>query len=233
MLGRTSVTIFSIVGVFVRRTCEAIAFVALSFWATRIVTIAFITSIIGRASESVVIIFAPTRRASKAVAFKLAAVLTTREAFASVPTTLGRAGEALAIETVTRRWAAGESAIFAATCVKSGAHRWPGRPASLEACVSGRFTWSATFGTRTVRTSRSAGPPHVLVNGFGHFHEFVFAEFTVFVLIEFGEHLGWVRRVRTTASFWAASACLTAFFSLAFFALTAHLAHFLFGFGAF
>jgi hypothetical protein len=67
----------------------------------------------------------------------------------------------------------------------------------------------------------------VLADGFRHFHEFVFAEFAIFVFVELREHLGWIRRLRTATTFWAASAGGTAF-ALAFAGLiaTASAAHF-------
>jgi hypothetical protein len=80
----------------------------------------------------------------------------------------------------------------------------------------------------------------VLVDGFRHLHEFVFAELAVFVFVELREHLGWIRRLRTAASFWTASAggaaFAFAFAGLAGLAATAsatHVAHFFARFGAF
>jgi len=92
-----------------------------------------------------------------------------------------------------------------------------------------------TFVARTVRTSRAARPPHVLADGFGHLHEFVFAELAVFVFVELVEHLGWIWRMGTATTIFAASACGTAltFAGLAASVSRAHFAHLFFCFGLF
>jgi hypothetical protein len=99
--------------------------------------------------------------------------------------------------------------------------------------VSFSATWAATFESRTVRTSRSSGPPHTFTDGLGHLHEFVFAELAVFVLVKFFEHLGWVWWLWSAATFGATSACGAAFASLLAFASAPHIAHFFTRFGAF
>jgi hypothetical protein len=75
----------------------------------------------------------------------------------------------------------------------------------------------------------------MLADGFGHLHEFVFAELAVIILVELVEHLGWIWRMGTAAAFFAASACGAAF---AFAGLTAsvsgaHFAHLFLCFGTF
>jgi len=92
-----------------------------------------------------------------------------------------------------------------------------------------------TFEARTVRTSRATGPPHVLADGFGHLHEFVFAELAVFIFVELFEHLRWVRRMGTAAAFFVTSASRSAFAlaGLTLSASGAHFAHLFFCFGTF
>jgi hypothetical protein len=200
-------------------------------------------------SQSLAFEFAAAR-ASEAFMFESSAFGPTLRAFTFKPTTFGGTCKTFAIETASRRWAVGttalmatafgttgETAIFATTAFKSWAHGWTWRPAPLGSCVSVRATGPATFESRTVRTSRSAGPPHVLVNSFRHLHELVFAELAVFVFVELREHLGWVRRLWTATTFWAASAGGAAFaFTFTGLVATAsatHVAHFFACFGAF
>jgi hypothetical protein len=130
---------------------------------------------------------------------------------------------------------AGETAAFRTAVGEARAHGWTWRSAPVGSCVPGRSTLALAFEARTVRTSRAAGPPHVLADGFRHLHEFVFAEFAVFIFVELVEHLGWIRRVRTAAAFFAASTCGTGF---AFAGLTtstsgSHFAHLFFCLGLF
>jgi hypothetical protein len=73
----------------------------------------------------------------------------------------------------------------------------------------------------------------VLADGFRHLHEFVFAELAVFIFVELLEHLGWVWRLWTAATFWAASVCGAAFAGLFATASAAHFVHFFARFGAF
>jgi len=74
---------------------------------------------------------------------------------------------------------------------------------------------------------------HVLVDGFGHLHEFVFTELAVFIFVEFFEHLGWVGRVRSATAFFATSARGAMLAGLTTAASGAHFAHFFFCFRAF
>jgi hypothetical protein len=216
-----------------------------SFWATR-VTLTIVTAATWWTSKSLSFEFAAAR-AGDALTLESSAFGSTLKAFTLKPTPFGRTCETFAIETASRRTietaalvatifrTAGETVILATAAVKSWAHRWTWRPAPLESCVSFRATWSATFGSRTVRTSRSAGPPHVFADRFRHLHEFVFAELAVFVFVELREHFSRVRRLCTAATFWAASTSRTAF-AFAFASLTAtasaaHVAHLFFCFG--
>jgi len=75
----------------------------------------------------------------------------------------------------------------------------------------------------------------MLADGFGHFHEFVFAELAVFILVELLEHLCWIGRMRTAAAFSSGSACRAAFdlAGLTASASSSHFAHLLFRFGTF
>jgi hypothetical protein len=233
-----------------------------SLWAAR-VAVPFTPTTFGRAGKALTIETASTWRTGKSFTFEFAAAWTgetlplkstafaaTFESLTFEPTALGRARKSFAIvatpwrwtiETATLAastfWTAGETAIFAIATFEAWTHGWTWRPATLESCVSFGATWSATFEPRTVRTSRSAGPPHVLADGFGHLHEFVFAELSVFVLVKLLEHLGRVRRLWTAAAFRAARAggatFALAFASLIAAASAAHVAHFFARFGAF
>jgi hypothetical protein len=244
------------------RTGITITFASFSFRAAR-VAVPFMSTTFGRASEAFTIETASTWRTGKSFSFEFAAARTsealplnsttfaaTFEALAFEPTALGRTGKSFTIVATPRRWTIetaslaattfwtpGETAIFAIAAFEAWTHGWTWWPATLESCVSFGATWSATFESRTVRTSRSAGPPHVLADGFRHLHEFVFAQFAVAVFIELREHLGWVRRLWTAAAFRATRAG-GATFALAFASLTAtssaaHIAHFFARFGAF
>jgi hypothetical protein len=220
---------------------------SLSFRATRVTTTIVIAAT-WRTSKSLAFEFAAAR-ASESLTLESSAFGATLEAFAFKPTTFGWTCKTFAIETASRRWAVetaalvatafgttGETAIFATAAFKTWAHRWTWRPAPLESCVSFGATWPATFESRTVRTSRSAGPPHVLADGFRHLHEFVFAELAIIIFVELREHLGWIWRLWTAATLWAASAGGAAF-AFAGLAATAgaagaaHFAHFFFCFG--
>jgi hypothetical protein len=182
------------------------------------------------------------------ITFKSRTLGTTRVTFSFEPTALRRTGETFAIVTAPRRWtveaaalvatafgATSVTTIFTSSVFESRSHRWTWRPAPLESCVSVGATRSATFESRTVRTSRSAGPLPVLADGFRHLHEFVFAEFAVVVFVELLKHLRWVRRLWTAAAFWATSAggTRTTFAGFLPAASTAHVEHFFAGFAAF
>jgi hypothetical protein len=65
------------------------------------------------------------------------------------------------------------------------------------------------------------------VDCFHHFHEFIFAELAIFVLIEFCEHLLRIWPMST------ASACRATFARLTASASAAHLSHFFARFGTF
>jgi hypothetical protein len=236
----------------------SITFMSFSFGAA-CVAVTFETSIVGGTSKAVTIVPAAARWACETFAFEFTAArageaLTLEStafwaafvAFTLVPTTFGRTDKTFAIIATPWWWTieaaalepatfgtTGETAIIATAAFEAWAHRWTWRPAPLESCVSFRATRSATFESRTVRTSRSAGPPHMLTDGLGHLHEFVFAEFAVAIFVELREHLGWVRRLWTAATCGTASACGAALAGLFAFMSASHFAHFLARFGAF
>jgi hypothetical protein len=210
-------------------------------------TVAVKTSSTWRTSKSFAIEFT-VALASESISLKSISIGATLEAFAFEATTFRWAGETFSIVTTSRGWAiepaaltattigaASVSAAFRTATGEAWAHGWTKRPAPVESCVPGRSTWAVTFEARAVRTSRAAGPPHVLTDGFRHFHEFVFAELAVFIFVEPIEHLGWIRALWTATAFWAASAggAALAFAGLTASTSTAHLAHFFAGFGAF
>jgi hypothetical protein len=189
--------------------------------------------------------------ASEAFTFKSTAVAAALKSLTFVPATFGRTCKTLAIVATPWRWTietaalkaatfwtTGETTIFATTAFEAWAHRWTWWPARVESCVSFRATRPATFESRAVRAYRSARPPHVLTDGLGHLHEFVFAEFAVAIFVELREHLGWVWRLWTATTFGATSACSTTFASLlprflAALSSAAHFAHLFVCFGAF
>jgi hypothetical protein len=186
-----------------RRTCQALAFEAVA----------------ARAGESFAFEFAAART-SKAISLEARTRWAMRVTLAFESAALGGAGEA--IKTFANR-------IATRRAIKM---------ASLEVAIFVAAGKTTTFGTaafesRTSWTPMAAVLPHVLMDGFGHFHEFVLAEFAVFIFVELFEHLGGIGRMWTAASVGPASAVRSAFAGLTSFASAALIAHFFARLGAF
>jgi hypothetical protein len=141
------------------------------------------------------------------------------------PTRLGAAHISMVFEVLPTGRA--RVAIELATTFGRSGESWRvGTAAAFEACAPGRAVWPPALRSCTAVCLHVFF--HLLMDTLGQFHELVFTEFAVFVLVELGEHFLGARQLRS-ASFRAARARPA--FALA--ALAAHLFHFLARFGAF
>jgi hypothetical protein len=187
MFGRTGEAI-SIEAMLVRRACEAVAFhsvparrtgKAVVFEALAFgaarVMVSFEAPMIGRTRHAVTIETVSVWGTCKSLALEFAAA---------------RGGEMFAIETASRRWTVETAALVATTFGASG-----------ETAIVA----TAPFQPRPAWTSRTAMPPHALMDGFGHLHEFVLAKLAVFIFVELLKHLGGIRWLWTAAAVSAAS----------------------------